>query len=88
MRPAKRPAIQDGPLDDVIEQIENALPAIHRMCRVQLKQKKAPTDRLPPEQIQQARTRLQELSENPVVIDEHAPILRINGGSNHVNGSD
>jgi len=74
-QPAKR-----NELDTIIDQIDESLSVIHRMCKSQLKQKKAPTDRLPSAQAQQAKVRLQELSEDPIVVDDQVTgIRRING---------
>lgn len=53
-------------VDDLIEKIEDSLPTIRKLCRKQKKQKKAPTDRISPE----AKERLKELSENPILNDE------------------
>ncbi|MGE3483336.1 MAG: hypothetical protein AB7L09_01220 [Nitrospira sp.] len=71
MRPADRSAADGGQLDNVIEQIETALPIIHRMCRVDKKQKKSPTDRI----CREAQPRFQKLSEDPIVNSDATDIL-------------
>lgn len=78
----RRPSIEDVDLDEVIERIDQSLPAIHRLCRVRRKQKKSPTDRLPIKQAQLMRARFEEMSEDPVVIDpdvEPEQPQRVNG---------
>lgn len=83
MQPApRRPTVEEVALDEVIERIDQSLPVIHRMCRVQKKQKKSPTDRLPAKQ--EAQRRLKELSEDPILTDSGddiaaEPLRKING---------
>lgn len=86
MRPADRSAADTDQLDDVIEKIETTLPRIHKMCRVQKKQKKSPTDRLPPG----TASRFKELSEDPIINSEateitEGPPMKINGAHDHKN---
>lgn len=78
--PDRTPAVTDADLDEVIQQIDQALPRIHRMCKLQKKQKKAPTSRLP----EDAQRRMRELSEDPIFTDNgtdtRSEVLdRING---------
>jgi hypothetical protein len=80
MRPAKRPTAETGRLDTVIQQIETDLPAVHRLCTAMGKQKKSPIERLNPE----SKTRLRELSQDPIMNDEgtdilETPMIKING---------
>ena len=55
-------------LDDAIECIESKLPEIRAFCRKTKKQKKA-SDRVSPE----AKERLRQLSEEPIVVVEKKP---------------
>lgn len=70
-QPAPRqPSTVDDALDEVIEKIDATLPVIHKMCRTRKKQKKTPTDRLKAD----ARRRLKELSEDPILTENGSDI--------------
>jgi hypothetical protein len=62
-------------LDDVIQKIDESLPAIHQMCKV--KQKRSPTSAM-------MRARFKELVEDPILNEEgtdikEAPPTKVNG---------
>lgn len=82
-RPSDPCEIEDR-LDDVIEQIEDALPRIHKMCKVDKKQKRRPsTDKIR----RQAKSRFQELSEDPIVNSSGTDIIECDCGLTKANGA-
>ncbi len=82
-RPLKPRSEVDLTLDVVIKKIDETLPTIHRMGRAQTKQKKSPTDRLPPVEAKVAKARLQELCNRPILTADGTDIVdapsRVNG---------
>lgn len=70
-------------LDDVIQKIDESLPAIHRMCRIEKKQKKTPASRLPPDKARLAKARFQEMREDPLLNEEGTDVKLpyVNGAS-------
>ena len=75
-------------LDEVIERIDQSLPAIHRMCAIRKKQsrRKATTDRLLPEQAKHVKAAFREMVDDPLLTESgdditEGPVQTINGFS-------
>jgi hypothetical protein len=75
-------------LDEVIQKIDESLPAIHRMVAVRKKQsrRRTATDRLAPEEARRAQAAFQEMKDNPLLTDSgddirESPLQKINGAS-------
>lgn len=73
--PGRPPAIEEADLDEVIERIDEALPKIHKLCRLHRDSQQAtPAGGLSTEKFHNTRKRLKKLSDDPLLTDNGTDI--------------